>query len=168
MRLAPKIKRPFPGRCIYCPHTHIDCKMSEEHVVPLSFGGNLVIVDGSCRCCATETGAIEGSCSGRMFKALRVHHKVPTRRPKNRPTHLQVINGKTPHGAPVVLTAVDDAPGVVIFPYFATPGILINAPLSSKISVTGHIVYSTTPDAKDRQRRLVETGFAGALAHTEY
>jgi hypothetical protein len=128
----------------------------------------MLIEGASCDDCAKETHAIEGHCAGRMFKALRVHQRFPTRRPKERPTHLEILEGKTPHNAPVRLIPVADAPGTLLLPEFEPPGILLGKEPSPSINVVRTNVYTTTRDAVIRQRKLIESGLVGALAYTEY
>lgn len=168
MRVPPNVFLPSQGKCIYCLRTAAECKLTDEHVIPFSFGGHLIIEDGSCLCCAKQTHAIEGHCAGRMFRALRVHHQVPTRRPKERPTHLPVIGGKTPHNAPQRQVAVNVAPGVVVFPLLRPAGIFLGKTPSAMIDIPGYHWYSTTNDAVERQRKLTASGFSGALAYVEF
>jgi hypothetical protein len=101
-----------------------------------------------------------------MFRALRVHHRVPTRRPKKRPTHLTVIDGKEPQGAPFRQVPVDEAPAVVIFPMLPLPAILLGLPPRNCFETVGFAWWSTTEDCVSRQRRLIDEGFSGALAYT--
>ena len=166
MLVNPVVSIPSPGCCIYCRRTCI--KLTREHVIPLSFGCNMVIEEASCDDCAKETHAIEGHCAGRMLKALRVQQKFPTRRPKERPTHLQIREGKHPEGAQLRLVPVSEAPGAVALPKFEPPGILLGQQPLPGIRITGHYIHATTPDAVARQKRLIASGFSGALAHLEY
>jgi len=166
MLVNPVVSIPSPGCCIYCRRTGI--KLTREHVIPLSFGCNTVIEAASCDDCAKETHAIEGHCAGRMLKALRVHQKLPTRRPKERPTHLQVREGKHPEGGPLRLIPVSEAPGAVSLPIFEPPRILSGRPPLPSITITAHYVHATTPDAVARKKSLIASGFSGALAHLEY
>jgi hypothetical protein len=168
MKVSPDIRLPASDRCIYCRRDVTECELTEEHIIPFSLGGNLILPFGSCKDCAGETHAIEGHCSGQMFRALRVHHEVPTRRPKKRPKHLTVLDGKTPHSAPVRQVPVTDAPGVVCFPQFESPGFLRRNPAKAGISIEGYNWYGTTADAAQRQQSLEDSGFAGALAYTEF
>jgi hypothetical protein len=103
-----------------------------------------------------------------MFRALRVHHQVPTRRPKKRPTHLKVIEGKTPNGAPFRQVPVSEAPGVVVFPLFHPPGMFLLKPPTNQIQMLGAQCFSTTSDGVSRQRKLLAGGFAGALGYAEF
>lgn len=163
MKRLPKTVVGTVGRCIYCGGDGT----SEEHVIPLSFGGHRVLKAASCSACAAITGALEGQCCDRMFRALRVHHELPTRRPKNRPRTLKVIDGKHPEGAPIKEVPVEEAPGVVVFPVLPPPGILVGTPPSEVINSLRFMWAETTHDAIERQRSLERRGFAGALATGE-
>jgi hypothetical protein len=162
MKIPPN--QPFPsfGKCIYCPSTE---DLTDEHTIPLCLGGNLWIIDGSCKQCQKATHAIEGHVCGRMFKALRVHHKVPTRRPKDRPTHLKVFDGDSPQYSNARQVAIEHAPGVVAFPVFSPPTMLSGEP-HNMVSIMS---YATTADAKERTVRLKKVeGFSGALAFIDF
>ena len=63
----------FVGHCVYCPNDGSSEKLSDEHIIPLSFGGYRYLGAASCRDCRDETHAIEGHCCATIFKALRVH-----------------------------------------------------------------------------------------------
>lgn len=152
---------PSLGRCIYCHNT---TGLTDEHTIPLCMGGNARIIDGSCKECQKATHAIEGHVCGKMLKSLRVHHRVPTRRPKNRPTTLTILDGTNPNDAVAKEVDVSKAPGVVAFPVFTAPSILSNRP--HEILMV-HF-YSTTADAKQRSVDLkAKGGFSGALTLTE-
>jgi hypothetical protein len=168
MQLSPAKRFPSQGRCVYCLRSAMECRLTDEHMMPRSFGGNFILQSGSCTDCAKETHAIEGHCSGRMFKALRVHHKIPTRRPKKRPKHLTVLDGKEPANAPPRDVPVSQAPGVVVFPWFEPPGMLAGMLPSNQIKITNWIWYTTTADSVARQKKLEASGFSGALAYLDF
>jgi 5-methylcytosine-specific restriction endonuclease McrA len=46
--------------CIYCGATEPDTKLTDEHIVPLSLGGTLILPKASCLACARQTGKLEG------------------------------------------------------------------------------------------------------------
>jgi hypothetical protein len=102
-----------------------------------------------------------------MFKALRVHRAIRTRRPKKRPTHLPVLVGVTPHGAPFEEIPVDHAPEFAQFPIFGPPLILTNEYSFDRVDYQGAVVCLTTKDAKARQQQLQAEGRPGALAYAE-
>jgi hypothetical protein len=103
-----------------------------------------------------------------MFKSLRVHQLFPTRKPKKRPAHIEIIEGKTPHGSPMRLIPTSDAPGVFVLPEFDPPGILLDREPTNLIKIVRHNVYATTIDARFRQKKLIGAGMKGALAYTQF
>ena len=162
MEIASSALFPSLGKYIYCPNTD---GLTDEHTIPLCLGGNQVIVDGSCKECQKATHAIEGHVCGRMFKALRVHHKIPTRRPKDRPTHLVVLDGTSPHDANPRQISVEEAPGVVVFPIFSQPTVIAGGPPR----LLSFLSYSTTENARERisKLRTVE-GFSNVLTYIDF
>jgi len=48
---------PTKGKCIYCGAS--DVKLSDEHIVPLAFGGQHVIQEASCSDCAKITSNLK-------------------------------------------------------------------------------------------------------------
>jgi HNH endonuclease len=73
------------GKCIYC--ASLD-SLTKEHIIPLSAGGRWILPDASCKKCAALTGAFEGEFSRTIMGPLRMLYNLPTRRPKDRPSHL--------------------------------------------------------------------------------
>lgn len=163
MKVPPRLTVGSVGACIYCRRE----PNGDEHIIPFAFGGHRVLEAASCAECAVITSAMEGQCCEGMFRALRVHQQVPTRRPGKRPTTLRVIDGKEPHGAPVREVPVDEAPGAVVFPLLPPPGILLGSPPTDSVAGLGYAVMQTTDDAVERQRKLEDGGFSGALATAE-
>lgn len=70
--------------CIYCGSTE---RLSDEHVVPFSLAGRSVLPSASCAECAKVTSAFEGRCAAVNYASFRLRENLPTRRPKERPTH---------------------------------------------------------------------------------
>ena len=157
----------YIGHCVYCSNDGSSEKLTDEHIIPLSFGGYQYLGAASCRQCRDETHAFEGQCCNTMFKALRVHRAIRTRRPKKRPTHLPVLVGVTPHGAPFEEIPVDHAPEFAQFPIFGPPLILTNEYSFDRVDYQGAVVCLTTKDAKARQQQLQAEGRPGALAYAE-
>ncbi len=85
------------GRCIYCGAT--EGRLSDEHIIPCSLGGLLVIEKASCLACAKITCNFEGAVARSLSGNFRMRYKLPTRRPKQRPVRipLQMVGQATPH-----------------------------------------------------------------------
>ena len=80
-------------KCIYCNSTEYSAlypnrPLSDEHVIPLSLGGNLILREASCAACEAITSAFEGNIARRILGPIRIHWNLPTRRRKSRPETL--------------------------------------------------------------------------------
>jgi hypothetical protein len=90
-------QRVYPAAwlCIYCSDGRIKQatkhKLSGEHIIPFGLGGTAILPRASCKACARITGAIEQLCLRTMLGATRIRLNLPTRRPEERPTELQII-----------------------------------------------------------------------------
>lgn len=95
-RNSSKVIYPGFGRCIYCGAT--EGRLSDEHIIPFSLGGLLIIEKASCSACAKITCNFEGAVARSLFGDFRMRHKLPTRRPKERPTRipLQIVSQTRP------------------------------------------------------------------------
>jgi hypothetical protein len=105
-----------------------------------------------------------------MFRALRVHQQLPTRRPKNRPKTLSVIKdaieGKNLDEMIFHEVPTSDAPGVVVLPIFQPPRILQGLPPSDQLGDVTFGVWATTKDAEQRQQKLQASGLNKAMVHS--
>jgi len=80
-------------QCIYCGATAYSAKRSklgDEHVIPYSLNGGLVLPEASCQLCEKRTHAYEGYVAGTIFGDFRAKYAVQSRRPKQRPTHVTI------------------------------------------------------------------------------
>jgi len=76
-------------KCIYCGALPSPpSRLGDEHIIALSLGGVSILPEASCRDCEKITSYLEGYCANEIFGTLRVQAGLPTRRPRNRPTHL--------------------------------------------------------------------------------
>ena len=64
------------GRCIYCGRD--DVNLTDEHVVPLSLGGQHVIEGASCSSCAKIATKFERDVAREMWGDARIHYSVFT------------------------------------------------------------------------------------------
>ena len=78
---------PPANRCIYCGSTD---DLSDEHIIPFSLGGNVVLPKASCGKCRDATHAFEGQCAGAMMLPLRARMNIQTRNPKKRPSTFEI------------------------------------------------------------------------------
>jgi hypothetical protein len=73
---------------MYCGRA--DCVLNEEHIIPFSLGGTLILPRASCANCEKITHRFEGVVGREIFGKFRAKHNLPTRRQKERPTHFKV------------------------------------------------------------------------------
>ena len=154
-------------QCIYCPNPGT----TDEHVVPIAFGGYHVLIYGSCERCAHITRDRETFLCENNFNALRFHHGYPRAslgKPRSRLPDLKILEGKTPHEAPVRKVPYDKVPGVSIFPIFPRPGILLHCPPTDEAQIIRVEVFDVSGDGAQRQKALEATGFRGALAVAQF
>jgi len=113
--------------CIYCGATEPDTKLTTEHIIPLSLGGTMVLPKASCLKCADETKRIEGYAGRHVFQDVRIIHGFPTRRPKERPSHLPLRDSFSPSPklAPIRLVPAKEHPGMLILVNPEPAGILL-------------------------------------------
>lgn len=79
------------GHCIYCDEDGITSTLRNEHIVPRALGGTLILPKASCKRCEGVTSYIEGAVTRDMLGAFRATRGLPTRRPKERPTHFRMV-----------------------------------------------------------------------------
>lgn len=62
------LRRKYIGICIYCRVTE---NLTDEHAVPESLNGDIILEKASCRACATITGKFEGRYTGDTLRPAR-------------------------------------------------------------------------------------------------
>src|SRR5689334_18138627 len=72
------------GVCVYCGATQE--RLTDEHIIPLSLNGKLVLPKASCSACAKVTGRIEEIVTRNMYGTLRLKKNFRSRHKKKRPT----------------------------------------------------------------------------------
>lgn len=124
---------PEVGFCIYCSARE---QLSDEHVVPLALGGNLILPKSSCQGCAAITAAFEGRVLRGFMLAARAVGGFPTRRPKDRPAELamQLVTGEEVN---TVSLPLEEFPALLQLPLFEPPGIVVNRVATRGISICG-------------------------------
>lgn len=121
--LKPSRKYPSPGRCIYCGALPSSRKLTIEHIVPFSLGGNDEIADASCIPCAGITHKTEHHVARTMFGKFRVRTNTQTRNPKERPKTFRtalLVNGNPKE----IVSTIEDHHFDLPLPIFQPPGIL--------------------------------------------
>ena len=117
---------PSVGRCIYCGSDGGEDGLRREHVIPYSLGGNAEILGASCKSCEGKTSYIDGYLANSTFDHFRIHARIQTRRPKDRPAKLpaRIAVGGTQR---TVEMPIADHPHFVVLPALPLPGILRGA-----------------------------------------
>jgi hypothetical protein len=86
MELRETVRKPSPGRCIYCGDDQR--KLTDEHVIPYALGAHTVIFEkASCVACARTIQKYEQRILRGQLGVFRARIDAPTRNRKDRPTH---------------------------------------------------------------------------------
>lgn len=82
------------GVCIYCGSTTYSIQrpspLGDEHIIPFSLGGDLVLPEASCQACEKTINKYESILGQRIFGEFRLKYKMRSRRKKGRPTTKQI------------------------------------------------------------------------------
>jgi hypothetical protein len=165
--LIPNAKTKRVDQCIYCQNPGA----TDEHIVPIAFGGHHILIRGSCESCRRITSDRETFICEHNFNALRFHYDYPRAslgKRGSRAPEVKIIEGKTPHNAPFRKVPHDKAPGITIFPIFRPPGILLGHTPSERIEVPHSFILDPSGDGVRRQRALQASGFKGVLSYAQY
>lgn len=115
----------FPpvGRCIYCGAAGVE--LSDEHIIAFAIGGRWILDQASCEPCAKVTSSFEGRLSRTILGPLRMLYEMPTRRPQDRPEHLE-LKAKFPGSTDweIAHVARDICPFLVLAPIYPLPDLL--------------------------------------------
>lgn len=87
-RNVPNVFYPVVGRCIYCDATQVSAgaiRFTDEHIIPLALGGNLVLPEASCHNCASIINQqIETPVLFKEWGYLRIKRNFPSRSRKRK------------------------------------------------------------------------------------
>ncbi|MBI4967152.1 MAG: hypothetical protein HZC25_03445 [Rhodospirillales bacterium] len=86
--------------------------MTDEHIVPLSLGGQHIILKASCDACADITKRFEQDVARGLWGDARISYNAPSRRKKKRPTHFalgEIIVPYSQYPAPMVFYSMTRA-----------------------------------------------------------
>ncbi|WP_432211999.1 HNH endonuclease [Bosea vestrisii] len=121
------------GTCIYCGTTA--GRLTDEHIIPESFGGALLLPTASCDDCARETHAFEGRCAGQLFRPARRALRLPQRNRNAKAKVPETFDADIDEKP--VKVAVADFPPLLITFAFDPPGIIVNQPPNESFSGRG-------------------------------
>jgi hypothetical protein len=137
---------PSFGRCIYCGSDGGADGLRDEHIMPLCLGGKAVIRKASCKACEVITSYLDGYLGRKVFYELRVHSDIPTRRPKERPTHLEAtlqIAGELE----VRTFPAKEQPFAVALPIWDVPGVLVGRTPTTDFPGEGKHFFYYVPES---------------------
>jgi hypothetical protein len=120
------------GRCIYCgarrySATNPAARFGDEHIIPLAFGGNLLLPEASCQECEAITSGLETHCIEQMVRNTREHLGLIARRHKRNRKHLPVSVRRGAESE-VINVPVDQHPAALIMFSFDPPRLLFDEP----------------------------------------
>jgi hypothetical protein len=112
------------GSCVYCGKLPPEVKLSREHILAYSLGGDAILPDACCPKCQSIIHEFETYCAEHIFMDIRVHHGVHSRSGPR--SALPVYSKPSPNldKKDRVLFPVKDHPGWLIMPSFDIPGIV--------------------------------------------
>lgn len=113
------LRRKYVDACIYCRATE---DLTDEHAIPESLNGDIILEKASCRACATITGKFEGKYTGDSLRPARAILGIRTKRKKQRPTEfpVEITRDGTTQNLDV---PVEDYIGVVPLLQLGLPGV---------------------------------------------
>ncbi len=116
------------GKCIYCGAS--GCELFDEHIIPYSLNGTLVLAQASCADCADVTKRFEQKVARSMYGVLRIKRDFRTRRKKERPHAGEVPFINATGERRISLLPMSDVPTVYGVLDLPEPGIISGAPRS--------------------------------------
>ncbi len=79
--ISSMVKYPPVNRCIYCYQTPEEIgRLTDEHIIAESLGGDKILPASSCRSCAKLTSQFERNFARGMYGPLRVRRGFPSKR----------------------------------------------------------------------------------------
>lgn len=134
-----------------------DAKLGDEHIIPQSLGGTLILPEASCQKCEGVTTQFEEHCAKRMFGAGRFHLGIKGRRQKGpKKTISATVNLGPTLGS--IKIPIGDHPGVLVSFTFPPPSMLMGMPHTEVVA--GKIVIShILPDFTERLKKRRDTKF---------
>ena len=122
------------NECIYCGSKE---QLTDEHIVPFALGGNFILPKSSFKSCAAITSLDERKVlKGFMLKG-RIVANMPTRRKKDRPTHLKTMLLDEYDNVTEIDLPVSEGVATIHLPIVEPPAILTGATFNSTVEFKG-------------------------------
>src|SRR5262245_46504142 len=149
------------GKCIYCGTT--EGQLTKEHIIPFGLGGNWILPQASCSTCSGITRDVEQFCLRPMLGPFRIRLKLPTRRPKERPTILPLEYVRTDGVRERSTVPAEEFPGVCFGFRWSAPGLLRGQPPADNFEgeliarfIDNEVRVHATPDGRKVKLRSEE------------
>ncbi len=139
-------RSPVEGICIYC--RTLSSNLGDEHIVPASLGGKVLIRSASCQSCERITSRFENHCADRMLRPALTHIGIRGRT-KIKRSQVAVKVGKAPYSKRHKMP-VTEHPGMLWMFSFSVAGILFGN--TSSTPPVGRII--TRPIHENIDHRL--------------
>jgi hypothetical protein len=155
-----RYRYPPVGHCIYCSSTGAPGEtLGEEHIIPLSFGGNLILPLASCRRCAKITGKTEDHCVKGLISTARPHLGIRGRQTKKTSLSRGPVYIEQPNRTETGSTLLHEHPGMLLMPVMPYPAALLgqslpnvgDGPVSIRLAMR-----PMTPDIGERSATIMK------------
>ncbi|MCH7501108.1 MAG: hypothetical protein IH886_14080 [Nitrospinae bacterium] len=127
------------GICIYCGKAGV--RLTDEHIVPMSIGGKHVIKEASCHNCAKVTSKFERDVMRGLWGDARTSYDAPSRRKKNRSTHITLNDPH--HPSKKLRVPFSEYPSPMVFYQMDHAGILQGLPETVDLSANWKLITIT-------------------------
>jgi HNH endonuclease len=121
---------PSRGTCIYCGASGV--RLTDEHVIPLALGGFHILEGASCDDCARITTRFERDVAREIWGDARTSYNAPTRRKKERKTHIILSDPNDPSKR--VKVPYSEYPAAMVFYKMGRAGLLEGLPDTVDVS----------------------------------
>lgn len=154
-----QLKHKTIGKCIYCGATD---DLTDEHTIPFSLNGYIVLKAASCKKCSQITSAFETHVTRDAMKQVRTMMDLKTRRKKDRPKELPVAVERGGRRVTEMIP-VEDYVGIMPYVERGMPGYFAHRP-----HPLGHPADYVAVGAKSVMRREDEHLELARKLGTEY
>jgi hypothetical protein len=113
-------------------------RLTDEHVVPLSLGGQHILEGASCLACADVTKKFEQDVAREMWGAARNSYNAPSRRKAKRASHILLSDPDRPEQK--VKVAFSEYPAAMVFYKMGSAGLLEGLPENVDLSSAWQLV----------------------------
>lgn len=145
--------------CIYCGAKE---SLSTEHIIPLGFGGELILPKASCEAHRKTTSRVEDFILRRYLFPLRSHLGLPSRKPASRPDGYPLKlsrNGRSWKQK----VSLENHPGYFRFMLLDRPGKVAGRPRIQETYSISFVNIEVFPDIRQRLARLGADSFTDSV-----